>query len=416
MEPIVISASGVSKRYQLSQGAPWFSFRQIKKLLRKNTESIEAADEFWALKDISFQVKKGQRVGIIGRNGAGKSTLLKILSRLVYPTEGEIIIHGRVTSLLEVGTGFNMNLSGRDNIYLNASLHGLEKQEIDAIFNEIVDFSGVGDFLDLPVKNYSSGMYMRLAFSVAAHLEPDILLMDEVLAVGDLSFQQKCLQRMESLASTGRTIVLVSHSMGDISRFCNHVIWIDKGKIRFSGDVLSGIEIYNNEMTPQQSAQLEHRIDRSGTGSARLTRVQVMNDENINVSSVKTGDNITLACEYRMLKENIKPKDVFINIVIENSKKQRIFGLPSEVLDTDLTDLSTEGTFYCQIMRLPLVPGIYYISVALLLDRQLVDKVVDANKLVVMDGDYYGTQRLPLKSFGEICVDFSWGLDKKCGF
>jgi lipopolysaccharide transport system ATP-binding protein len=207
-----------------------------------------SSETFWALKDISFDLERGERLGIIGRNGAGKSTLLKILSRIVYPTEGEARLRGRVTSLLEVGTGFNMELTGRENVYLNAALHGLERREVDARLEEIIDFSGIGDFLDTPVKHYSSGMFMRLAFSVAAHLDPDILLLDEVLAVGDLSFQQKCLNRIEGLTSEGRTILFVSHSMDAITRFCTRAIWLDRGRIVCRGPVQDVIDAYVEEV------------------------------------------------------------------------------------------------------------------------------------------------------------------------
>ena len=422
MDPVVISVRGISKRYSRRDASSWASLRVIRNILqsfrrlpRGSTASSAAQssdDEFWALKDISFDVTKGQRIGIIGRNGAGKSTLLKILSRLVYPTEGEVRIRGRVTSLLEVGTGFNMSLNGRDNIYLNAALHGLDKNEINAIFDSIVEFSGVGEFLDMPVKHYSSGMYMRLAFSVAAHLDPDILLMDEVLAVGDLAFQQKCLQRVENLASEGRTIIFVSHSMGEIARFCDHLICMDQGKIRYTGDVITGIAMYQQDMAPQQSMKLIDRTDRTGTGFARLTSLHVLDENKVPTMSVKTSDEIYLALDYRFDRAHERQvKDVFVNIVVENDKRQRLFGLPSEVLATDLTELSSTGTFMCHVKRLPLVPGTYYISVALLIDRQLVDKVIDVTTLTVLEGDYYGTGRLPLRSFGEICVDFSWFLN-----
>ncbi len=420
MNPVVISVKGISKRYSRRDGVSWTSLRVARNYLRglgrrlRGKVAVPAAqpdDEFWALRDVSFDVRRGQRIGIIGRNGAGKSTLLKILSRLVYPTEGEVRIRGRVTSLLEVGTGFNMSLSGRENIYLNAALQGLEKKEIDDIFDAIVEFSGVGEFLDMPVKHYSSGMYMRLAFSVAAHLDPDILLMDEVLAVGDLSFQQKCLQRVENLASEGRTIIFVSHSMGDIARFCDHLIWVDQGKIRYAGDVITGIAMYQRDMAPQQSANLSDRTDRDGTGLARLTRLQVMDENKVPTSSVRTGDEIYFAFDYRFDRARYREvKDVFVNVVVENDKRQRLFGLPSEVLEVDLTDLTSDGTFACHVKRLPLVPGTYYLTAALLIDRQLVDKVLDVATLTVLEGDYYGTGRLPLRSFGEICVDFSWSL------
>lgn len=420
MEPVVISVQGISKRYSRKNGAAWVSLQGIRNFLLwlrrrvrgdASVATVSADDAFWALRDVSFDVRRGQRIGIIGKNGAGKSTLLKILSRLVYPTEGEVRIRGRVTSLLEVGTGFNMSLNGRENIYLNAALHGLDKGEIDAIFDAIVEFSGVGEFLDMPVKHYSSGMYMRLAFAVAAHLDPDILLMDEVLAVGDLSFQKKCLQRVENLASEGRTIIFVSHSMGDIARFCDHLIWIDQGRIRYAGDIIAGIAMYEQELAPQRTVDLGERTDRSGTRSALFTRFEVLNGDLEPVSSVRTGDEIYLTFDYRFMHVgNRKAKDVFVCVVVENDKRQRLFGLPSEVLAVDLTALSAEGKFVCYVKRLPLVPGIYYLTASLLIDRQLVDKVLDVAALTVLDGDYYGTCRLPLRSFGEVCVDFSWSL------
>jgi len=420
MNPVVISVNGISKRYPRGNTVPWASLRSIYRLLRTIGRRLRGVavvaatqpdDEFWALKDISFDVRRGERIGIIGRNGAGKSTLLKILSRLVYPTEGEVRIRGRVTSLLEVGTGFNMNLTGRENIYLNAALYGLDKGEVDAIFDAIVEFSGVGEFLDMPVKHYSSGMYMRLAFSVAAHLDPDILLMDEVLAVGDLSFQQKCLQRVDNLASQGRTIIFVSHSMGDIVRFCDQLIWIDQGKIRYRGEVVTGIELYQRDLVPQQSASLVDRTDRIGTGSVRLTRFRMLDGNKSPISSVRTGDEIYLVFDYRFSVDKYrKAKDVYISVVVENDKRQRLFGLPSEVLAAELTNMPVEGTLVCHVKRLPLVPGTYYLTVSLLIDRQLVDKVTDVATISVQEGDYYGTGRLPLRSFGAVCVDFSWAV------
>lgn len=200
--------------------------------------------EFWALKDVSFTVNEGDRVGIIGHNGAGKSTLLKVFSRITVPTEGQVKVKGRIASLLEVGTGFNMELTGRENIYLNGSILGMSRQEIDSKFNEIVEFSEVGDFLDIPVKRYSSGMFVKLAFAVAAHLDPDILIIDEVLAVGDMKFQEKCLGKMEDVAGHGRTVIYVSHSMRTIQQLCNRVIVMEHGKIIYDGNVDDGIRIY----------------------------------------------------------------------------------------------------------------------------------------------------------------------------
>jgi lipopolysaccharide transport system ATP-binding protein len=212
-------------------------------------------DTFWALDTVSFEVQRGERVGIVGRNGAGKSTLLKVLSRVVFPTSGEATIRGRLTSLLEVGTGFNENLTGRENVYLNASIHGLTRAEIEDRFDAIVDFADVRSFLDTPVKRYSSGMQMRLAFAVAAHLDPDILLLDEVLAVGDLSFQQKCLERVQGLVSEGRTLLFVSHSLDAITRFRDRCIWLDAGRIRRDGPAEQVVEEYLEEMAGVRSVR-----------------------------------------------------------------------------------------------------------------------------------------------------------------
>lgn len=236
MNEPVVTVERLSKRYRLgtSPDVPGLWHRLWR---RKRPDTPPARPELWALKDVSFSVAHGERIGIIGRNGAGKSTLLKILSRVVYPTSGEARIRGRLTSLLEVGTGFNDNLTGQENIYLNAALHGLTRAEVNERLDDIIAFSEVARFIDTPVKNYSSGMRMRLAFSVAAHLEPDILLMDEVLAVGDMSFQRKCLERVSDLASGGRTLFFVSHSMDAVVRYCDRCLWVDQGQIRMDGPV-----------------------------------------------------------------------------------------------------------------------------------------------------------------------------------
>lgn len=366
--------------------------------------------EFWALRDISLNIEQGERVGIVGRNGAGKSTLLKILSRLVYPTEGRAEITGRVASLLEVGTGFNMELTGRDNIHLNASIHGMEGDEIRSIFQQVVDFSGVGEFIDTPVKHYSSGMYMRLAFAVSAHLDPDILIMDEVLAVGDLSFQKKCLSRVEGLADGGRTIIFVSHSMGDIARFCERVIWIDHGNVRFDGGAIEGINRYEEEMNPKVSVELENRR-REGTGNARIVQIQSHGPVDAKPEVMLTGETCTIELRYEVNSDYACVHNVFACIIFTNEAGKRVFGVPSEVLPVNLTNLGKKGSFTCQIDRLPLVPGQYNLSIALLINNQLVDKVEMASSIKVLDGDFYGTGKLPLKTMGDICVDFDWKVE-----
>lgn len=243
----VMRVSNIGKKYKIitnKENKDTFAAVLLDSIKGGFGKSKKDEGEFWALKDVSFTVNRGERVGIIGHNGAGKSTLLKVFSRITVPTEGQVEVKGRIASLLEVGTGFNMELTGRENIYLNGSILGMNRQEIDSKFNEIVEFSEVGDFLDVPVKRYSSGMFVKLAFAVAAHLDPDILIVDEVLAVGDMKFQQKCLGKMEDVAGGGRTVLYVSHSMRTIQQLCNRVIVMDHGKVIYDGDVDEGIKIY----------------------------------------------------------------------------------------------------------------------------------------------------------------------------
>ena len=239
---VAIKVADVSKRYLIG-GVRNNSLRDAIAGVVRNPLR-ERKEELWALRDITFDVRRGERIGIIGRNGAGKSTILKILSRITRPTTGTAEIHGRVVSLLEVGTGFHSELSGRENVYLNGAILGMRKAEIETKFDEIVAFSEFDRFLDTPVKHYSSGMYMRLAFSVAAHLDPEVLIVDEVLAVGDHAFQRKCVNKMREIGRSGKTIFFVSHDMTSIGRLCNRVIWLDGGQIRQDGKAAEVIDAY----------------------------------------------------------------------------------------------------------------------------------------------------------------------------
>ncbi|MCC7369964.1 MAG: ATP-binding cassette domain-containing protein [Chloroflexi bacterium] len=327
---LAISARGISKQYTRGQAGGWSVHGglrgAVKALLgRAAPKKAREPDTFWALDDITFDIARGERVGIVGRNGAGKSTLLKVLSRVVFPTSGEAEIRGRLTSLLEVGTGFNENLTGRENVYLNASIHGLTRAEIDARFDEIVDFAGVRPFLDTPVKRYSSGMQMRLAFAVAAHLDPDILLLDEVLAVGDLSFQQKCLERVEGLVNEGRTLVFVSHSLDAITRFCDRCLWIDGGKLRMDGRSEQVVEVYLEELAGIRSSRdwssglglplsglgraPAATDSRPGDDDVRLVGARIIGTDGDERSSVPVDEPFGIEVTFDILREgnNIQP-------------------------------------------------------------------------------------------------------------
>lgn len=272
-EEVAISAQGLSKAYTLRHQAPRHTTLAEALLHRlRRPFGQETSETFWALNDVAFEIKKGEVVGIVGRNGAGKSTLLKLLSRITEPTRGQIDLYGRVGSLLEVGTGFHPELTGRENIYLNGGILGMTRREIDRQFDAIVDFAGIEQFLDTPVKRYSSGMYVRLAFAVAAHLETEILLVDEVLAVGDAEFQKKCLQKMRTVAQCGRTVLLVSHHMHSVSALCDRALFLEGGKITYDGDVIEAVRRYvKSFQDPSYAASDPQR--RPGTGEVRFTSV-----------------------------------------------------------------------------------------------------------------------------------------------
>jgi lipopolysaccharide transport system ATP-binding protein len=406
---LCISVNGLSKTYKRPGAARAARGLQAALLGRPAPQE----EVFYALRDVSFTVRRGDRIGIIGRNGAGKSTLLKILSRVAIPSAGEIRIRGRLTSLLEVGTGFEREATGRTNIYLNAGLHGLSKREIDERFEDIVAFSGVRDFLDVPVKHYSSGMYVRLAFAVAAHLDPDILLLDEVLAVGDMAFQQKCLARIQSLTEDdSRTILFVTHTLGHVVQYCNKVVWLDNGQIRFIGDVASGIELYTDFMTPKSSADLSQVQNRKGTGRARITRVAFQADDGSDVDRVRTGAPVNVVVDWTADGISTDDRnDVFVNVIFANERKQRLFGTPNDATENRMKISNGTGRYRCRIERLPLLPGVYSYSVGILVDNQLVDKLDDIAHISVYAGDYYGTGKLPAKQFGDLAVDYSWSAE-----
>jgi lipopolysaccharide transport system ATP-binding protein len=294
----VIQVENLSKSYILrhQQGSTYVALRDVlaargRALLGKASVDSGRKETFWALDDLSFNIQAGDRVGIIGRNGAGKSTLLKVLSRIVTPTKGRITIEGRVSSLLEVGTGFHPELTGRENIFLNGSILGMNRSEIKRKFDEIVAFAEVERFLDTPVKRYSSGMYVRLAFSVAAHLEPEILIVDEVLAVGDASFQKKCLGKMKDVAGQGRTIIFVSHNMEAVQKLCSTGILLDRGKLLLQGSIEQVTRKYLEGGDASQSVYDVPLLADANESAGYMTRIQVENEQGQPIPEIQTGAN-----------------------------------------------------------------------------------------------------------------------------
>jgi lipopolysaccharide transport system ATP-binding protein len=366
-------------------------------------------EAFWALKDVSFSVAQGEAVGIIGRNGAGKSTLLKLLSRITEPTAGQIRYKGRVASLLEVGTGFHPDLTGRENIFLNAAILGMTRSEIERRFDDIVAFSEVEQFLDTPVKRYSSGMYVRLAFGVAAHLEPEILLVDEVLAVGDASFQQKCLGKMGSVLEEGRTVLFVSHNMAAISSLCSRVLLLERGRLELSGSPQSVIEEYLSRSRAHASVPLEARQDRRGEGRLRFTKASVLNDRGEPIDSALSGQDISIALEYAT-RGAATLQSAVVQIKVAGLLGQPLFACLSRAAHNEPLTLAPGGRILCTIPRLPLLPGVYTYSVWCTVGGTLEDSVAEAGKLSVVEGDYFGTGKLPRNQAGDFLVAHHWSV------
>jgi lipopolysaccharide transport system ATP-binding protein len=348
-------------------------------------------DTVWALRDVSLDVHHGEVVGLIGRNGAGKSTLLKILARITEPTSGRAELHGRVGSLLEVGTGFDRELSGRENVLLSGAILGMKMIEIRRRFDEIVAFAELEKFIDTPVKRYSSGMYMRLAFAVAAHLEPEILLVDEVLAVGDAGFQTKCLGKMDQARKEGRTVLVVTHNMAMIENLCPRTIFLSGGSIVEDGPTENAIGKYLNELTVVSRMPLGKRTDRTGLGEICTTAIEFLDDKGNPVVNATTGQELIVRVHYRC-----KPRERFRNCRVSVSvhKDERPYFLMStELVDNKRLELCGEGFIDFTVPELPLGAGEYQLNPYIESSKVVQDWVLSAATLPVVDGDFYGTGR-----------------------
>lgn len=370
--------------------------------------SPPTTEEFWALNDVSFEVKQGERVGIIGRNGAGKSTLLKILSRITEPTKGRIHIKGRVASLLEVGTGFHPELTGRENIYLNGAILGMSREEIRRKFDEIVAFAGTEKFLDTPVKRYSSGMSVRLAFAVAAHLEPETLLVDEVLAVGDASFQKKCMGKMNDVAKKGRTVLFVSHNMGAINALCPRTIYLSQGCTAYDGDSQQAISTYLKTAQERTVSNLSERKDRIGTGTIRFTDTWIEDSQGDQVDTVLSGDNIKIVVEYNSSQKN--SHSLSIALALKNSFGDQLSDVRNEDSGFYWYNTPEKGRIYCTLKQLPLNSGFYTYNIFCQVNGIITDWVQDAGGFTVEVGDFFGSGKLPDREQGQFLFKNEWEL------
>ena len=405
----IITVENLSKRYligrQIQKGdglrhalegalrAPFAMLNRDERRRRAKTE------EFWALRDLNLEVKQGEMLGVIGRNGAGKSTLLKLLSRITEPTSGRIRLRGRVASLLEVGTGFHPELTGRENIYLNGSILGMSHAEIRSRFDEIVAFAEIDKFLDTPVKRYSSGMYVRLAFAVAAHLEPEILIVDEVLAVGDAEFQKKCLGKMEDVSTKqGRTVILVSHQMPAIQNLCSRCVLMDKGRMVKEGKTEEIVSDYLAAGAKLAAVDLADRPDRVGKGAAKITSIEMLDANGNPLREAVSGNEVILRTSYKV-DGNVSLSKCILCVAFYKDL-ECYFGLSTALSSRQELQIQGEGYVDFVVPAWPLSGGRYRVDVYLESGSDMQDLVFDAGYIETTDGDFYGT--------GKVCHDDYW--------
>lgn len=418
--PFAISVRSLGKQYHLPTAdsteyqmlseklarmikAPWSALR------RRVSQSSDPT--FWAVDDVSFDLKQGEAVAVIGRNGAGKSTLLKILARITSPTKGEAILQGRVGSLLEVGTGFHPELSGRENVFLNGGILGMTRNEIRRHFDAIVEFSGVERFLDLPVKRYSSGMRVRLAFAVAAHLDPEILIVDEVLAVGDLAFQRKCMQRMNEVASDGRTVLFVSHNMPAVESLCPRSLMLRGGQLVADGDTHEVVRQYIDELRINQLTAGIADVDLSEHGNRRanstplLTRLSIRDEIGEATNQLGLGSPVNF--DLRYVNEEQK-NGLGFAVFICNEQGQRLAMFHSRVHSQLISTDETSGAVRCHVPELPLLPGNYRVDVGVGTWDSLLDYIEHAASIQILPTDFLGTGELPNQKQGFLALPASW--------
>ena len=416
---IVIKVENLGKKYIIShQQERYTALRDVvadtaknavKKVIRKS-ETLPKKEEFWALRNIDFEVSAGDRIGIIGRNGAGKSTLLKLLSRITEPSEGKIKIKGKISTLLEVGTGFHTELTGRENIFLNGAILGMSKKEIQKKFDEIVEFSEVEKFLDTPVKRYSSGMYVRLAFSVAAHLDTDILIVDEVLAVGDTEFQKKCLNKMDSISTQeGKTVLFVSHNLSAIEHLCNRGFLINSGKLIADDEINIVIGSYlKNIKKSNELTNIIERKDRTGNGKIKVSSFRALNINFEEAFILKSGNDYYFEIGY-INNTNSQMNNIVVSLDIYDDKNSRILLFRTNFSNDNLNLNEKEGKILCKVENLPLVNGIYSFSIFIsYVDAEILDYIEHAAFINVEGGDFFGTGSNGLPNHCKILYYAEW--------
>ena len=416
MTRYAIRAEALGKRYRIGQREGYRSLRDSLtdavvapfRRLRTRARDGGISNTIWALRDVSLAIEPGEVLGVIGHNGAGKSTLLKILSRITEPTEGFAEVHGRVGSLLEVGTGFHPELTGRENIFLNGAILGMRRSEIARRFDEMVAFAEVERFIDTPVKRYSSGMYLRLAFAVAAHLEPEILLVDEVLAVGDAAFQKKCLGRMGEVAREGRTVLFVSHNLPSIEKLCRRVVVIDGGRVAMQGDPTACIAAYlGSRTTPRAAVDLQAVPRLDPRLRPVFTSLDLRSADGTPVSAVGCGETLEFHLSYEAPAEISNPS---FGLIISNGMGMPLFFLQTRAQLGLRERAPRAGRVVCRLEEVPLVPGEYLLTVGCLTGERQLDLLEHVASFSVEPRDFFGSGYLPHQLNGPVLVRADWQL------
>ncbi|MHB9098292.1 MAG: ABC transporter ATP-binding protein [Syntrophales bacterium] len=425
MSDIVIKAENLGKKYVIGHQAENGRYVALRDVLMQNARTLwnktkdlatgkpiiqgDTMEEIWALKDVNFEVRRGEAVGIIGRNGAGKSTLLKILSRITEPTTGRVTIKGRVASLLEVGTGFHPELTGRENIYLNGAILGMTRVEIKRKFDEIVAFAEMEKYLDTPVKRYSSGMYVRLAFAVAAHLEPEILVVDEVLAVGDAAFQKKCSGKMGHVAQEGRTVLFVSHNMDAIEALCSRCVVLKNGEVFVDADVQFAVAQYlESGQEIAKNVDLSKRTDRQGTGEIRCNRFRVIDENGKECEVITSGKRYTFEIEC-INHSDAKIEGIIFSLDMYDEKDNKVMLLRSNFENKAYSLVPGRSCVRCVVKDFPYTNGNYSFSIYISRrDADVLDFITNVGNIQISGGNFFNNGSNGLPTHCKFLVRSNW--------
>jgi lipopolysaccharide transport system ATP-binding protein len=413
----VVDVRNISKRYHIGarhhDRQPGGLRRALASFASNPIRALRgrAPEEFWALRDVSLSINEGDVIGIIGRNGAGKSTLLKIISQITSPSSGEVSLRGRVASLLEVGTGFHPELTGLENIYLNGAILGMSRSEINRKLDSIIEFSEVERFLNTPTKRYSSGMAVRLAFAIAAHLEPEILVVDEVLAVGDTAFQKKCIGKMGEVAKRGRTVLFVSHNLSTINSLCDKAALLSEGAVDSTGPKEEIVGRYLSLLAESSRIRLGDRTDREGNSRLKLLEVELGGEKELGAGIFVSGGSATIRFRYQGNSKDSIPH-VGVAMSLSDPSGNQLTDFSNYYVGDDWAEIPPEGVFECTIPKLPFMPGTYSFNIFVRVNGIVADWVLNAGQFTVEAGPFFPTGRLLKAGQGSLLVEHRWDVHR----